>query len=265
MTPNEDIEVKLSSFYTKIKEPVLANPTLKFPDGVRVSKLYPNKLPDLFKGEEILLVGRYNKAAKGDVLLEGTVNGKQAQTEFAVKFPKQADHDFIPRLWATRRVGYLLDEIRLHGDKKELKDEVTTLARKYGIVTPYTAFLIIEDERRRGVPVAARTLRNFEADREVLAQAHAQFNAFKKDKSGDQAIGGARATKALKEAKNALEAYRSSNAEAGQSLGGYGGGSGQLSAPASAAPGGFSFAAPGGNPRVERWLRRRFGNVLRGI
>ena len=239
VTPNEDIEVKVSSFYTKIKEPVLANPKLKFPDGIRVSKLYPNPLPDLFKGEEIVLVGRYNKAGKGDVLLDGTVNGKQAQTEFAVKFPKQADRDFIPRLWATRRVGYLLDEIRLHGEKKELKDEVTTLARKYGIVTPYTAFLIIEDEKRRGVPIAARTLRNFETDREVLAQARAQFHAFKKDKSGDQAIGGARAAKALKEAKNALEAYRRSNAEAGQSLGGYSGGSGQLSTPASAAPGGF--------------------------
>jgi len=239
VTPNEDIEVKVSSFYTKIKEPVLANPKLKFPDGIRVSKLYPNPLPDLFKGEEIVLVGRYNKAGKGDVLLDGTVNGKQAQTEFAVKFPKQADRDFIPRLWATRRVGYLLDEIRLHGEKKELKDEVTTLARKYGIVTPYTAFLIIEDEKRRGVPIAARTLRNFEADREVLVQARAQFNAFKKDKSGDQAIGGARATKALKESKNALESYRRSNAEAGQSLGGYSGGSGQLSTPASAAPGGF--------------------------
>ena len=239
VTPNEDIEVKVSSFYTKIKEPVLANPKLKFPDGIRVSKLYPNPLPDLFKGEEIVLVGRYDKAGKGDVLLDGTVNGKQAQSEFGVKFPAEADRDFIPRLWATRRVGYLLDEIRLHGEKNELKDEVTQLARKYGIVTPYTAYLIIEDERRRGVPVAARTLRNFEADREVLAQAKAQFHAFKKDKSGDQAIGSARAAKFLKEAKNAQSAYRLSNAEAGQSLGGYAGGRGKLSVPASAAPGGF--------------------------
>ena len=49
-------------------------------------------------------------------------------------------------LWATRRVGYLLDEIRLHGENAELRDEVTVLARKYGIVTPYTAYLIVEDE-----------------------------------------------------------------------------------------------------------------------
>ena len=64
-----------------------------------------------------------------------------------MNFPRQADdHEFIPRLWATRRVGYLLDEIRLHGENAELRDEVTDLARKYGIVTPYTAYLIVEDE-----------------------------------------------------------------------------------------------------------------------
>ena len=59
VTPQEDIEVKVSSFYTKIKEPVLANPKLEFSDGIRVTKLYPNPLPDLFRGEELVLVGRY--------------------------------------------------------------------------------------------------------------------------------------------------------------------------------------------------------------
>ena len=216
VTPQEDIEVKVSSFYTKIKEPVLANPKLEFSHGIRVTKLYPNPLPDLFRGEELVLVGRYKGKGDSDVLLEGTLAGQKTQLEFPVTFPAQADHDFIPRLWATRRVGYLLDEIRLRGESKELKDEVTTLARKYGIVTPYTAYLIIEDEQRRGVPVAQRTLRNFEADREVLEQTRKQFESLKLDKAGDQAIGSARAAKALKEATNAKAAANNSNREAQQ-------------------------------------------------
>ena len=252
VTPNEDIEVKVSSFYTKIKEPVLANPKLKFPGGIRVSKLYPSPLPDLFKGEELVLVGRYKGKGKGDVLLEGTLAGKKMQFEFPVTFPAQADHEFIPRLWATRRVGYLLDEIRLHGEKKELKEEVTQLARQYGIVTPYTAYLIIEDEKRRGVPVAQRTLRNFEADRQVLAQAKAQYDAFKADKSGDQAVGSARANKMLKEAKSYL-ARAESNREAQQANFGYRGqgAAGGIPAPGTSAPGGglsgvgAQFYAPG--------------------
>ncbi|MBC8326067.1 MAG: VWA domain-containing protein [Verrucomicrobia subdivision 3 bacterium] len=253
VTPNEDIEVKVSSFYTKIKEPVLSNPKLKFPNGIRVSKLYPNPLPDLFKGEELVLVGRYKGNGKGDVLLEGTLAGKKTQFEFPVTFPAHADHSFIPRLWATRRVGFLLDEIRLHGEKKEIKEEVTQLARQYGIVTPYTAYLIIEDEKQRGVPVAQRTLRNFEADRQVLAQARAQYDAFKADKSGDQAVGSARANKLLKEAKVQAASALSSR-EAQQANFGYrgeGAAGGGIPAPGSNAPGGglggggAQFYAPG--------------------
>ena len=160
-----------------------------------------------------MLVCRYKGKGDSDVMLEGTLAGKKTQLEFPVTFPAQADHDFIPRLWATRRVGYLLDEIRLRGENKELKDEVTTLARKYGIVTPYTAYLIIEDEQRRGVPVAQRTLRNFEADREVLDQTRKQFEALKLDKAGDQAIGSARAAKALKEATNAKAAAKTATSK----------------------------------------------------
>ena len=244
VTPNEDIEVKVSSFYTKINAPVLSDPKLKFPENIRVTALYPNALPDLFKGEELVLVGRFKGEGKGHILLEGTINGKAVQHEFAVTFPAKSDRDFIPRLWATRRVGYLLDEIRLHGEKQELKDEVTELARKYGIVTPYTAYLIIEDEKQRNVPVATRTLSHFERDREVVQQAAEQYNALKADKAGDLAVASARSGQALKEAKNA-DGFRRSNLEAAQGSLGYGGGAGgapmRAVAAAPAGPGAHFF------------------------
>src|SRR5262249_5972767 len=41
--------------------------------------------------------------------------------------------------------GVLLDHIRLNGENKELVDEVTALAKKYGITTPYTSYLIVPD------------------------------------------------------------------------------------------------------------------------
>src|SRR6185369_6845534 len=139
-----------SSFFSKIKEPVLANPELRFSGDVRVSKLYPSPLPDLFKGEQVVLVGRYSGRGDSAAVLEGTVQGGSRKLAYDVKFPETcSENDFIPRLWATRRVGYLLDEIRLHGENGELRDEVSELARKYGIVTPYTAYMIVEDEQRR--------------------------------------------------------------------------------------------------------------------
>ena len=153
--PDEDLEVKVSSFFSKIKEPVLANPTLRFSGGIRATKLYPSPLPDLFKGEQLVLVGRYSGKGDAAVTVEGAVNGTARKFTYEVSFPEEASrNEFIPRLWATRRVGYLLDEIRLHGENAELRDEVTELARKYSIVTPYTAYLILEDETHRNVPMA---------------------------------------------------------------------------------------------------------------
>jgi Ca-activated chloride channel family protein len=66
---------------------------------------------------------------------------------------RESANDFLPRLWATRKVAYLLDQIRLHGRKQELVDEVIRLAKRHGIVTPYTSALILEDER----PIALRS------------------------------------------------------------------------------------------------------------
>src|SRR5262249_11288567 len=156
--PEEDLEVKLSSFYSKIKEPVLSNPSLKFTGDVRTTKLYPNPLPDLFKGEQLVLVGRYSGKGDAGILLSGTVNGETRQFSYDTTFPDDSpDNEFIARLWATRRAGYLLDEIRLHGETAELRDEVTELARKYNIVTPFTAYLILEDETAHSVPTQLRS------------------------------------------------------------------------------------------------------------
>jgi Ca-activated chloride channel homolog len=211
--PEEDLEVKLSSFFSKIKEPVLANLKVSFPDSVRVSQLYPSALPDLFKGEQLVLVGRYSGKGDGSIGIEGIVNGETGKLAQDVTFADEAhDHDFIPRLWATRRVGYLLDEIRLRGESKEVKDEVVELARKYSIVTPYTAYLIVEDEVRRGVAQNARTLR-FE-NQAAQRDAGVTFELFMKDKGGERAVASARSYSRLKSADAASEAITAGSVDA---------------------------------------------------
>ncbi len=214
MQPEEDIEVKVSSFFTKIKEPVLANPKITFPASIRATKLYPSPLPDIFKGEQIILAGRYSGSGSGAIEIEGTVNGEARKFAYDVKFPDEAsDHEFIPRLWATRRVGYLLDEIRLRGENAELKDEVTELARKYGIVTPYTAYLILEDEKQRGVPAASLSLRELEENEPARRAAGRVYSTFNRAQDGDAAVAGARSFYSLKSAQSAADAIAQGNVE----------------------------------------------------
>lgn len=151
ITPKEDIEVKLSNFYTKIATPALTDLQLSFGHGADIYDVYPKELPDLFKGSAITVIGRYRAMGGSEntsVSLKGKVNEQEQTYNFTghLTANTQSERDFIPSLWASRKVGYLLDQIRLHGENKELVDEVKSLAKKYGIVTPYTSYLILEDD-----------------------------------------------------------------------------------------------------------------------
>jgi Ca-activated chloride channel family protein len=150
----------------------------------------------------LVLVGRYSGKGSGKVAIEGRVNGQARTFTYDGQFPERAtDNDFIPRLWATRRVGYLLDEIRLHGENAELREEVTELARKYGIVTPYTAYLIVEDEGRRQVETSLRSMSAMQQDSYAMAEAAATYETFKTQRGGDAGVAAARSGMELRNAQ----------------------------------------------------------------
>ena len=147
VAPDEDIEVRVSSLADKMSRPVLAKVRVEV-DKLKTSMVHPGTLPDLFSGDQITIFGRYAGSGDSVIRLVGEVNGEKREFVYEGTFPAaNADNTFIPRLWATRRVGFLLDEIRLRGENAELKDEVVRLSREYGIMTPYTSYLVLEDDK----------------------------------------------------------------------------------------------------------------------
>jgi Ca-activated chloride channel family protein len=228
--PDEDLELKVSAFFTKIREPLLTDLKISWPDGVRVTQAYPHPLPDLFRGDQLVLAGRYTGTGEGDVVIEGLVNGHPHKIVQHVRFPARADNEFIPQLWAVRRVGWLLDEIRLRGDHAELRDEVVQLARRYAIVTPYTSYLIVEDEARRNVPLAQRSFSALDSNLQARDALREGFADMGKAKVGDVAARNARANASLKSASNADEAVRLSAFEVRSSLASGATGGGSISA-----------------------------------
>jgi Ca-activated chloride channel homolog len=145
--PREDLEVKVSAFFDKVNHPVLSDVAVDM-GGVRTDLVYPRAMPDLFRGTQLVLVGRYrNDRDLRDVTLRLSGHGSGVRTYDypGQRFPLRADeNDWLPRLWATRRVGWLMEQIRSNGEQRELVQEVTELGTRYGIVTPYTSFLALE-------------------------------------------------------------------------------------------------------------------------
>lgn len=208
ITPEEDIEIKISNFYNKVQSPVLTDCVLQFENNIRIFKTYPKELPDLFKGSSLTVLGRYNGAKeRAEITLMGKVKNKEKRFKFEAHFPERdIKNDHIPSLWAARRIGYLLDQIRLHGEDKELVEETTHLARQYGIVTPYTSYLIIEDEMERVsrnvLPRAHQTLGNIASHYRELAERSKEEFSDMKVKSGAGSVRASREVQVLNKALN---------------------------------------------------------------
>ena len=221
ISENEDIEVKVSGFYDKVQSPVLTNLSLSFSGGIKTFQTYPNNLPDLFKGASITIFGRYSGSGSSEINLNGTIKGEHKTFKLNAEFsddnegsspsatPSQR-YDFIPPLWASRRIGFLLDQIRLNGEDKELVDEITQLAREHGIVTPYTSFLIMEDEEiriRRNVLVD--DFQTLPPAPELRREVEGDFDAMKQ-KSGDRSVTASEEVQGLNTAGNVAETKQGS-------------------------------------------------------
>ena len=148
--PKEDLEVKVSSFFTKVNFPVLTDLQLEIGE-VQTDLIYPRAIPDVFRGSQVTLIGRYRNSSNLDnVRLRLTGKSGASDRSYAydnLRFPlREQSNEYLPRLWATRRVGWLMEQIRTNGEQKELRDEVVDLGTRYGIVTPYTSYLALERE-----------------------------------------------------------------------------------------------------------------------
>ena len=153
--PTEDLEVKVSSFFTKVNYPVLTDLKIDMAN-TKTDLIYPRSIPDLFRGSQVTLIGRYSNDANLESVrlrLMGQAGGtSRSYTYDNLSFPLRSENnDFLPRLWATRRVGWLMEQVRSNGEQKELRDEIVDLGTRYGIVTPYTSYLALEPENLRGV------------------------------------------------------------------------------------------------------------------
>ncbi|MCH7493661.1 VWA domain-containing protein [bacterium] len=148
IAPGANLEVQLSAFYTAIDSPALAEVELEFL-GVEAFSILPRPLPDLFAGTDLVVSGRFTGAGTATVVVRGIRGGERIERRYEVDLSDGGrSADFVPRLWAGRQIGLWLDAIRLQGETPELVESVTGLAKRYGILTPYTSFLALEEEFR---------------------------------------------------------------------------------------------------------------------
>lgn len=163
--PQEDVQAKVAQVFRRLSGPILANPRLDIYDTGgnkalgRVQDVIPNVLPDVFAGDQLVILGKYLGDAPLVFELSGNFLGKQKKFRSTFNLDKASTlNSFVPRLWASRQIAMLVDAIRQMGagtgtwpDEtpsdprlRELVDEVVRLSTEFGILTEYTAFLARE-------------------------------------------------------------------------------------------------------------------------
>ncbi|HVJ68727.1 MAG TPA: VIT domain-containing protein [Caulifigura sp.] len=170
--PEEDIEVAISRVFGRITSPVMTNVDVQFQfDGPwsgpsPISRMYPASGFDLFAGEQVVVVGRYRRFGTAKVVLNGSVGPDHKAFDFPAQFVEKSNDQslaFVEKLWATRRIGELIDLLDLNGHNQELVNELVALSTKHGILTPYTSFLADETVR----PDMASTSNQVRATKEL--------------------------------------------------------------------------------------------------
>ena len=190
--PGENIEREVSAFWAKNASPVLTDPQIDF-GRLQVSEVYPQSLPDIFQGQRITLIGRYREASDGRIILSGNDGRRIERFSYPVTLDRrQRDNEFIAALWANRKVSHLMTQIRFNGENPELVETIKQLGEAYGIITPYTSYLVTEQEQEFSRMERARRQGTASADVKTLYSLQSANEAYleeQEDISADEAYG----------------------------------------------------------------------------
>jgi Ca-activated chloride channel family protein len=164
--PDENVERAVSLVATQLRQPLLTDVRISVDGSVRLSRMYPQAPIDVFAGEDLVLLARYEGSGTANVVVTGRSGNREVRWSTERVFPREeSENAFVPRLWATQRIGWLTSEKRRNGANAEINEEIRSLGERFGIPTEFTSYLVKEP----GMNVAVRQRMDIPALRAVGA------------------------------------------------------------------------------------------------
>jgi Ca-activated chloride channel homolog len=148
--PEESVERAVGIVASRLTSPLVTDVRIHS-DGVRLLKMHPSGPVDIFAGEDLVVLARYDGSGNAVIRFDGQTTSGPVTWSSRVNFPDRSrENPFVARLWATQRVGYLSAEKRKHGGSREIDDEIRDLGERFGIPTEFSSYLVVEPGMLRG-------------------------------------------------------------------------------------------------------------------
>ena len=141
---NDDAKDVMDRFAQRIRHPAMTDLSIDW-GGTNVRDVYPQRLPDLIVGRQIVVTGRFDGEIR-DVRIQGRVGHEQVSFDVAAnETASRAKHRGIPAVWARLKIADLMNRSTYeHQNKLELQRSITEVALNHNLMSSYTAMIAVD-------------------------------------------------------------------------------------------------------------------------
>ena len=189
----DDVIGQIRLATTKLNHAALRDLTIDI-DGVRTSNLTPDKLPPLYRGQQLVILGHYSGDGEARIRLRGRIGADKQQYQTRIHFPEQATHHpELERLWAFAKIEALQAKQDYYaGDQAIAADTdqaITDLAVEHGLVTNHTSLLVAEQAVFDQLGIERRNQHRVEREQQARDQRHQAWQQRQGDHNAAQSDG----------------------------------------------------------------------------
>ncbi len=139
---NEDLEESITTFFLRVNNPILIGTELSFEPADAVTDLNPSlgNLPNLYKGEQLIISGKYKSPQDVSMTLTGTAFNQDVNLNFEFNLADTiiAERSFLPKLWAKQKIDELSIQFNLSDDdaaKNSIQQEIDEVSQCFNVVS----------------------------------------------------------------------------------------------------------------------------------
>lgn len=146
ISPGDDIYGRILQAKSKVLHEAFHDMEIHFSGG-RTKELTPASPGTLFRGQQLVMFGKYNKPGPVSITMKAKISGSEHEwTSKAILPETDIDNPEIERLWALSAIDEIMDDVRLHGETDKSRDEIIQLGTQYSLVTDYTSMVVLDEQ-----------------------------------------------------------------------------------------------------------------------